>query len=314
MMNQRIIANVGLGIAFLLGGFPPRVSAGTPADVVCYCEIGENPSGNPKYWANPENALTRDETNPGISLGNWNDYKGPEDNPGQDPLPLSLTGGYDLNQGNPPGLVVGFSTAVFNGPGNDIRILGNGFTIEGSDYYWSEPGYIEVAMETTIEGKTGATADGWEDEVFYLIRPSNYDDVGDPRLGPLTGIYVYGDDPGGGVDDQGNPLQVQYYADSWGEDLIAAGGSQLDLYGYADWNPAGDEVDISDAIRPDGTPQSLTNIAYVRIRTVSNDDAGVFGSMSTDICYIENISTPEPTMLTLLAVGGLLLRKRRYHV
>ncbi|NLX12532.1 MAG: PEP-CTERM sorting domain-containing protein [Phycisphaerales bacterium] len=308
---------IGVIFTILPGLFAGQATADTQtfADVLCYCEIGTHPAGTPLAWRNPLNAITQDELNPGISLGNWTDAT-IENSPSGDPLflPSRLTGGCNLNQGYSPGLVVGFSTAVNNGSGNDICVKGNPFDINGSDYYWSEPGYIEVAMETTVLGQTGATADGWMDEMFYMIKPSNYDIVGDPRLGPISGIYDFMDDPSGALDNQGNPMQVQVWTGSWGVDLIAAGGSQLDLYGYADWNPAGDRVDISDAIDLDGNYVSLPNIAYVRVRTVTNDDAGIFGSISTEVCYVEDISVvPEPAAMALLAVGGMsmVMRRRR---
>ena len=280
-------------------------SAGDLADIISYCEIGQNPTGG-IAWMYPDNVLVKEG---GISLGNWNDQVGLSS------VIESMTG-YNMDQGNPTGLVVGFSAAVNNGNGNDLLIMGNVLQDE-SDYNWAEPGYIEVAMETTITGQNGATANGWQDETFYLIKPGNYDIVGDPRNGPLNGIYTYIDDPSGEVDENGDPIQIPTYPGSWGEDIIAAGGNHEDLYGYADWNPSGDRVDIDDAIDMDGNYVSLDNIAYVRIRTASNDDAGAFGTMSTEVLYVENISLiPEPATITLslLAVAAISRRSiKRKH-
>lgn len=299
---RRFLQHTSLALIAIVGLITANAEAGPLADVIGYVEVGQNATGG-LDWADPDNVLVKAG---GISLGNYDDAT-------YLPPIVEDTVGYNMNQGNPPGMVVGFTTPVNNGPGNDLRIQGNAYAIDGTDYYWSEPGYIEVAAETT-PGQTGATTDGWADETFYLIKPSNYDQVGDPRLGPLSGIYVYGDDPDGALDDNGHPLQVQKYADSWGEDLIDAGGSQLDLYGWADWNPSGDRVDLSDAIDMDGNPVALASIAYVRIRTASNEDMGIFGSMSTEVEYVEDISmVPEPTSLALLAAGGaaLIARRRR---
>ena len=151
MKTRMYYYTIGIVCTFLFALAPAALVAGPIADMVCYCEIGTKPAGTPLSWRNPGNVLTQDELNPGISLGNWTDAT-TENSPTGDPLflPSRLTGGYNLNQGNPPGLVVGFSTAVNNGSGNDLLIQGNPFhIIAESDYYWSEPGYIEVAMETT---------------------------------------------------------------------------------------------------------------------------------------------------------------------
>ncbi len=300
-MNTNSLGITSLACLAVLASAGSQAPAGPIADVVCYCEIGQNATGGIN-WMDPDNVLVADGN--GISLGNWTDATG---------LPSTVEDmtGYDMDQGNPPGFVVGFSASVNNGDGYDLRIQGNAMAVEGQEYYWSEPGYVEVAPETT-PGQLGATADGWADETFYLIKPSNYDEVGDPRDGPLTGVYGYMDDPSGALDDYGNPIQIGYYPGSWGEDWIAAGGSQLDLYGYADWNPAGDVFDISDASDTNGDPVELTDIAYVRIRTVSDDDMGTFGTMSTEITYVEDISVPEPASAVLLTCGAvtLLLRRR----
>ncbi len=266
------------------------------ADVVCCFELGENPAGGAP-WLNANNTL--EDNGEGVSLGNWNDRTGD--------ISSQLTGGHDVDQGNPTGVLLGFSNPVTNGPGNDLRIHGNAMAIDNSVYYWSAPGYIEVASETT-PGQTGATVPGWTDDTFYMIMPYNYDEVGDPRHGPLSGIYEYWTEGG---------IQHQKYPDSWGEDLIAAGGSQLDLYGYADWNPSGDKVDISDAIDLDGEypDNPLADISYVRIRTATNDDAGIFGSISTEVMHVEDISViPEPTTLMLILLGGVAaLQRRRFN-
>ena len=220
-------------------------------DVLCYYEQGIQTHGG--TWANPQNAL--DTTN-GVSLGRWSD------NPNQG------------TNDRPVGICLGFSTSIVNGQGDDLKVVGNPF----SGRY--EPGYIEVAAETSANG---ATENGWMDETFYLIKPGNYDQVGDPRL---------------------NPLSVGYpYNSNWIQSVT----------GYADVTPGGDFIDLSNAIDAAGNSVNLTDIAYVRIRTATDDSASFFGFYSTEINYVEalNGTIPEPATLAMLALGGMLIRRKR---
>jgi hypothetical protein len=219
------------------------------ADVLCYYEQGLN--ANEGYWT-PENAVSPDgTTQPSglVSLGSWTD----------DP---------NYGSGNPTGLMLGFSTAITNGDGADLYVHGN----DGGFGFW-EPGYIEVAMETS---GSGATTDGWTDETFYLIAPSNYDDLpNDPRQGPIA-------------------------YDTFAQDDV----------GYADVD-GGENIDLDWAIDMDGNAVELTDIAYVRIRTVTDDAAGIFGHYTTEIDYVEALNgtatSPVPIPGAVWMLGSGLL-------
>ncbi len=121
----------------------------TIADVLCYYECGLNV---PTHWQTGDrfDDATQALSANGyiVSLGQWTD-----------------DAGYGTND-RPVGLLLGFSTSIHNGSGNDLKIVGNAFS------GWYEPGYVEVARETS---GSGATVDGWQDETFYMIKPGNYD-------------------------------------------------------------------------------------------------------------------------------------------
>lgn len=247
-------------------------SAGPWADVICSYEAGANPNTG---FTNPNALFTKATSD-------------------DDPDGIVSLGMYRKStlRGEPVGIIAGFSTSIPNVDGNDLLIVGNART------GWYEPGYVEVARESS---GPGATANGWEDETFYLLKPSNYDQVGDPRTdGPLT-INWSQDNFDNGL----NP-----YTD-------AAWADQSTLTGYADVTPGGDALNLDWAIDLNGDPVSLADIAYVRIRTVTDGNpdanpptyAGVFGVFSTDLDYIQAI--PEPTSLGLLGMGMLTLLHRR---
>jgi len=212
-----------------------------------------------------------------VSLGGWTD----------DPA----TG---ENDGRPAGLVVGFSQGVVNQAGNDLLIVGN----RPAFNFW-EPGFVEVAMES--DGP-GATASGWADETFYLLKPSNYDALdADPRLGPTD--IPYGP-TGGGFSDY---LSGTFTSDSH--------------TGYVDMTEGGNAFDIDWAIDLAGDPVVLPRIDYVRIRTVSDADIdfGAFGVdwFSTEVDYVQSLpdtpaSVPAPAVLpAALALLGFAARRRR---
>ncbi len=220
--------------------FTPVMFAGPIADVMCNYEEGLHANTG---YTDPSKALSIGGL---VSLGTWSD------NPAN-------------GDGDPVGIILGFSTPVPNVSGNDLNVVGNPFT------GWYEPGFVEVARETS---GGGATEDGWRDETFYLLKGSNYDGLpNDPRDAAIAMSYF----------------------------------SQADL-GYADVAPGGDLMNIDWAIDASGSPVSLVDIAYVRVRTVTDDSAGVFGYYTTEINYVEAI--PEPATISLLVLGGVAMFRR----
>lgn len=222
-----------------------------------------------------------------------------------------LLGTYDDGAGNPnaqaftnivslgafsggTGLIVGFSGGVANLPGDDLRIGGNAFA--GSH----EPAFVEVAIET--DGG-GATADGWQDETFYLIKPSNF-----------ALLAKVGNDPRGVA--QSIPHN-DFDADGFSE--YGPGPFQSPPTGYADVSAGGDLIDLADAIDADGNPVALAGIAYIRLHSVSDDqftfiyDYVDYGTnpITAEVDYIENLHVPEPTAASLIGVGALALLRRR---
>jgi hypothetical protein len=194
------------------------------------------------------------------------------------------------------GLVLGFSGGVTNGAGADLRIVGNAF------FGAYEPAFVEVAIET--DGG-GATAGGWSDETFYLIKPSNFAALAkvgnDPRAAAQS--IPHGDFDGDGFSEYG------------------VGPFATPPTGYADVTAGGDLIDLSDAIDAAGDPAALAQIAYIRMRSVTDDefdyvyDFVPYGTnpITAEIDYIENLQAPEPTALGLMMVGaaGVLRRRRR---
>ena len=94
-----------IGISLTVVG---TTQASLYADLVVYYEQGIQTHGG--TWADPNNALY-EETGMamGVSLGQWSD---------------------NTSQGTndrPVGLVLGFSTSIANGDGDDLNIVGNPF-------------------------------------------------------------------------------------------------------------------------------------------------------------------------------------------
>jgi len=234
----------------VLSGATPRLT-----DQVIYYEPGLNPVF---AFTNPGAALVKatgiDDPAGIVSLGGWTDDPG-------------------TGSGNPTGLVLGWSQPVLNGPGVDLRVVGNAF----DGFY--EPGTIEVALES--DGG-GATTEGWQDETFYLVRPDN---LGSLPTDPRTGT---------------NPVMFDAFASS----PYSEAWWQLPLSGYADVHPGGDLIDLDDAIDSNGNPVDLESIAYIRVRSVSDSSLGAFGFFSTEIDYIEALqNAPPPQKITSIATG-----------
>ena len=245
------------GVCVSIGA--PPIAAARYADVPGYYEPGRNV--DVVYGSDPvelyDNALaalggpgeevllSQGTTATFVSLGGWSD----------DPL----TGTNDRT----PGLVVGFSVEVLNGPGDDLRVVGNAPTA----FTFYEPGFVEVAIES--DGG-GAKPNGWQDETFYLIRPNHYDQIVDPRTSAND------------VTITTNPDYSLNYSAPFDNDA--------DLSGWFDVTPEGDAIDLADAIDNQGDPVNLSGIAYVRLRSVS-DSVLPFGSfLVSDVDYLEALA------------------------
>jgi len=227
------------------------------------------------------------------------------------PTAQVLLGTYDDGQGNPEaeahtnivslgsytggtGLVVGFSNGVANLSGADLLIAGNAFP--GS----YEPAFVEVAVESA---GGGAIANGWQDETFYLIKPGNF-----------AALNKIGNDPRAVAQDIPHD---DFDNDGFSE--YGAGAFENPPTGFADVTAGGDLIDIADAIDAVGNPVALTDIAYIRLRSVTDDefnfvfDFEEFGTnpITAEVDYIENLHVPEPTALALIALGGMALIRRR---
>jgi len=205
---------------------------------------------------------------------------------GRGPASFVSLGGYTGGEG----LIVGFSTPVANVAGTDLLIQGN------NTFGLHEPGFVEVAVES--DGG-GATADGWADETFYLLRPANFGSVIDPRTGP-------------------NP--IAYATQTPGAfDFVFGDGAFKDpagLEGYFDVALSSpDGFDLNWAIDAADQPVPLTEVAYVRLRTVTDSSIDYtsinFGTeaephflgtdyFSSEVDWVAAV--PEPS----LAAGGLL--------
>lgn len=193
------------------------------------------------------------------------------------------------------GLIVGFSQGLPNLPGNDLAIMGN------NSFGFHEPGFVEVAIESN---GGGATPSGWTDETFYLLKPSNFASLDqDPRLGPTAITYA----------DSNNDFTFEYLAGSAFETNAATGWVDFAI-------GTEDLFDLDTAVDANMLPVALQQIAYVRIRSVTDSsiDFSVFGAtgldyFSTEVDYLRNLHAPipEPTTLALLASASLLLIARR---
>ncbi len=252
----------GLGVVGMTASASAGDSPARYADVLAYFEPGLNVdavfgSDPAELYDNPlaalggpgeEVTLSQGTPTETVSLGTWTDDPG--------------TGTND----RPVGLTLGFSTPVRNGPGEDLNVVGNA----PAAFTFYEPGFIEVARES--DGG-GATTDGWMDETFYLLKPSNYDAITAPGSAP-NAITVTTD-----------PVTFELtYSEPFEDDTT--------LVNYFDVTPGGDRVDLDSAIDAEGQSVELPDISYIRFRAVS-DSAFPFDPvsyLSPEVDYVEVLS------------------------
>ncbi len=244
---------VGARYADVLGAYSP----GAGVDAVFHSP----PLESPELYDNPLAALGGPEEEVALSAGTMTTF-------------VSL-GSHSPASGNDPapGLIVGFSQPVLNLAGADLRIVGN----SPDSFVFYEPGFIEVARETTSGGVGGASPEGWMDETFFLIRPSNFSAITDPRLGPVEID----------VETDMNTFELTYGPPF--EDREA-------LSGYFDVTFGGDLIDLDWAIDPDGDPVHLSDIAYIRLRAVSDSPLPWGSALSPEVDYIEALTPPRGDM------------------
>ena len=258
LVTSRMAVGAAVCAGVCTAGFPGVAMAARYADVPGYFEPGSNldvvyGSSPIEYYNNPQAALGGPGELVALAHGTQTgivSLGGWSDDP--------TTGSNDRT----PGLVVGFSTTILNAPGNDLLIVGNA----PSTFSFYEPGFVEVAAES--DGG-GAAQDGWQDETFYLIRPNNYGQINDPRLADNAISII------------NNPDFSLSYSPPF--------DNKENLESYFDVNHGGDGFDLDNAIDLSGNPVSLNEIAYVRMRSVS-DSAFPFGSfLSPEVDYLQSL-------------------------
>ena len=182
----------------------------------------------------------------------------------------------------------GFDHLVENGPGYDLRILGNAFTMSGNAAYGSsEPGIVLVSRD---ENKNGLPDDTW-----YELKGSLYDDPQTKHL--VTKTYTREGDT------IHNSFHQHPYYPQWIEaDELTFSGAQLPSqtevvngqtvqrildFGYVDNKPnkdiEGTSFDLSWAVDEQGKAVELTSIDFVRVYTAVDENNGATGEISTEI-------------------------------
>lgn len=284
-----------LGLIVSLG-VAGSAAASQYADVMCYYEPG-------LHAATVDLGFGWDVqyTDPAAALGGPDEWHTVYGNlAGESSTTFVSLGGYTgSNPSRTPGLIVGFSAPITNRSGSDFLVMGNNtMSTPSIPLGFYEPGFVEVARETS---GGGATASGWEDETFFLLKPSNFNQITDPRLGPSAIDYH----------------KVNDNIEDWSFEYGPGAFQDGNLQGYADMAlNAPDYFDIGWAIDADGHAVNLSDIAYIRIRSVT-DSSFSYATMglgtdyfSTEIDYVQAV--PEPAALGLvIGMGGLLCFRRR---
>ena len=185
-------------------------------------------------------------------------------------------------------ITFGFDHSVENGPGYDLRILGNAFAMSGNAAYGSsEPGIVLVSRD---ENKNGLPDDTW-----YELKGSLYDD-------PQTRHQVMKTYTREGDTIHNSFHQHPYYPQWIEADELTYSGSVLPSqtevvngqtvqrildFGYVDNKPnkdiEGTSFDLSWAVDEQGKAVELASIDFVRVYTAVDENNGPTGEISTEI-------------------------------
>lgn len=242
----------------------------------------------------------------------------------------TLSQNYLVSLGSYGGYItVRFDEPIYNGPGSDILVLGNGF------YAASDPVYGDKTIGGSIE--PGIVYVGVGDDVatakWYELAGSEYfsSEIHDfsityykPTTEDMTDNYIrwrctWTDKDGTPRDSTGYHPKMQYHRQSYWpqyeqkDELTFKGGRlpnnaidqsgngtywvqyrySADSYGYADACPAKDSInssfDINWAVDENGCPIHLEYVNFVRVATGIFQYCGWLGETSTEVAAFADL-------------------------
>jgi hypothetical protein len=198
-------------------------------------------------------------------------------------------------------VVYGFDHSVMN---TDVRpdLLVNGNAFGG----WTEPGTVWVSQDDN--------GNDLADDTWYELKGSLFEMPAERRRYAITYIYALAE------------ASFCQFRDSLGNTGTAVGrfpgystsditfvGTLLDI-NYSDNTLAGyvdtftNKFDIEDAVQADGRPIHLDYVDFVKIQCAVQQNAGVFGEISTETGVAYDLSMPNPEMLFEGALNGQTMK------